>query len=60
VSTIEKLAAEHGDNGAVQVIGGTVLAAAGKPEDALALLSRQEGNRMCSLAPCFGVSWALG
>lgn len=45
VSTIEKLAAEHGDNGAIQVIGGTVLAAAGKFEDALALLSRQEGNR---------------
>lgn len=44
VSTIEKLAAEHGDNGAIQVIGGTVLAAAGKFEDALALLSRQEGN----------------
>lgn len=49
VSTIEKLAAEHGDNGVVQVVGGTVLQAAGKSEDALALLSGHESNRRWSI-----------
>lgn len=46
VKTIEKLAESNGDNAVVQVIGGTVLQAAGKSEEALALLSQHQGNRM--------------
>lgn len=46
VTTIEKLAATAGDNSAVQVIGGTVLQAAGKSEEALALLSQHDSNRL--------------
>lgn len=42
--TIEKLAASSGDNVTVQVVGGTVLQAAGKPEEALALLSQHQGS----------------
>lgn len=46
---IEKLLAEGGDavgeTAIVQVVGGTVLAAAGKEEEALALLGRHQGNR---------------
>jgi coatomer protein complex subunit epsilon len=41
----EKLASEKADNGAVQVLAGTVLQAAGKSEDALALLGQHQGNR---------------
>ncbi|TPX18429.1 uncharacterized protein E0L32_011670 [Thyridium curvatum] len=44
VKTAEKLAEEAADNNAVQVIGGTVLQAAGKPDEALALLSQHSGN----------------
>ncbi|KAL1853184.1 hypothetical protein VTK73DRAFT_9069 [Phialemonium thermophilum] len=47
VQTIEGLVAEGqpgADNAAVQVLGGTVLQAAGKSEEALALLSRHQGN----------------
>lgn len=44
VKTIEKLAASAGDNTTVQVVGGTVLQAAGKPEEALALLSQHQGS----------------
>ncbi|KAK1754818.1 coatomer epsilon subunit-domain-containing protein [Echria macrotheca] len=44
VKTAEKLAAEAADNGTVQVLGGTVLQAAGKSEEALALLSQHQGN----------------
>jgi len=40
----EKLAASSPDNGTVQVLGGTVLQAAGKSEEALALLSQHQGN----------------
>ncbi len=48
VKTVEKLVEEAGDNATVQVVGGTVLQAAGKSEDALALLSRHTGNcRFC-------------
>ncbi|EOO04150.1 putative coatomer subunit epsilon protein [Phaeoacremonium minimum UCRPA7] len=44
VKTIEKLAESNGDNAVVQIIGGTVLQAAGKSEEALALLSQHQGN----------------
>jgi coatomer protein complex subunit epsilon len=44
VKTVEKLAAEAGDNSTVQVLAGTVLQAAGKSEEALALLSQHQGN----------------
>lgn len=48
VKTVEELAEsdEGQDNGVVQVLGGTVLAAAGKSEEALQLLGRHQGNRM--------------
>lgn len=42
----QALAGEKADNGTVQVLAGTVLQAAGKSEDALALLSQHQGNRM--------------
>ncbi|KAF5025249.1 hypothetical protein F66182_2715 [Fusarium sp. NRRL 66182] len=44
VQTIEKLASSAADNTTVQVVGGTVLQAAGKPEDALALLTQHQGS----------------
>jgi coatomer protein complex subunit epsilon len=46
VSAVEQLAAaESGaENATVQVLGGTVLQAAGKPEEALALLGRHQGS----------------
>ncbi|KAL6878808.1 coatomer complex, epsilon subunit [Trichoderma novae-zelandiae] len=44
LQTIEKLAASAGDNVTVQVVGGTVLQAAGKSEEALALLSKHQGS----------------
>jgi coatomer protein complex subunit epsilon len=54
-SAVEQLAEsdEGQDNGVVQVLGGTVLAAVGKSEEALQLLGRHQGNRrfMC---------WSLG
>jgi len=40
----EKLAAEEGDNGTVQLLAGTVLQAAGNSEEALSLLSKHQGN----------------
>lgn len=46
VETIEELASSAADNQSVQVIGGTVLQAAGKSEEALALLSQHTGSRM--------------
>jgi len=42
----EKLASQSRDNATVQVVAGTVLQAAGKSEEALALLSQHQGNRM--------------
>lgn len=45
----EKLAQEKPDNGSVQVLCGTVLQATGKSEEALALLSQHESNRMLRL-----------
>jgi coatomer protein complex subunit epsilon len=47
VSAVEQLAAaaeSSADNATVQVLGGTVLQAAGKPEEALALLGRHQGS----------------
>ncbi|KXH61445.1 coatomer epsilon subunit [Colletotrichum salicis] len=44
VKTIEKLAASEGENATVQIAGGTVLQAAGKSEEALALLSQHQGS----------------
>ncbi|KAM0461202.1 hypothetical protein ACHAPV_004518 [Trichoderma viride] len=44
LATIEKLASSAADNVTVQVIGGTVLQAAGKSEEALALLSQHQGS----------------
>ncbi|CAN8106173.1 unnamed protein product [Discula destructiva] len=48
VAVVEKLLADGGDaaaeNAIVQVLGGTVLAGAGKAEEALALLGRHQGN----------------
>lgn len=49
VKTIEELASSAGDNQTVQVLGGTVLQAAGKSEEALALLSQHSGSRMVYL-----------
>lgn len=40
----EKLAGERADNGAIQVLAGTILQAAGKSEEALALLNQHQGN----------------
>jgi coatomer protein complex subunit epsilon len=44
VKVAEKLASESADNSTVQVLAGTVLQAAGKSEEALALLSQHQGN----------------
>lgn len=60
VGAVEKLLAEGGDaageNAIVQVLGGTVLAAGGKAEEALALLGRHQGNRECrQLHPFFSL-----
>jgi len=44
VAAIEKLAQEAGDNVTVQILGGTVLQAAGRSEEALALLGRHQGS----------------
>lgn len=40
----QKLAETHGDNATVQVLAGTVLQAQGQTEEALALLSKHQGN----------------
>ncbi|KAL2129969.1 hypothetical protein VTI74DRAFT_7058 [Chaetomium olivicolor] len=46
VSVVEKLVEKEAaaENATVQVVGGTVLAAAGKADEALALLGRHQGN----------------
>ncbi|KAL9946647.1 hypothetical protein D7B24_007741 [Verticillium nonalfalfae] len=44
VATIQKLAETEGENATVQIIGGTVLQAAGLPEEALTLLSQHQGS----------------
>lgn len=45
VQAIQKLASSAADNATVQVVGGTVLQAAGKSEEALALLSQHQSSR---------------
>ena len=62
VEAVEKLLAEAGDaageNAIVQVLGGTVLAAAGKQDEALQLLGRHQGNReSASLTPSLRSHW---
>ncbi|KAG8427770.1 hypothetical protein J3459_006376 [Metarhizium acridum] len=44
LKTVEKLASSAADNVTVQVVGGTVLQAAGKSEEAIALLSQHQGS----------------
>ena len=44
VRQIEKLASSAPDNTTVQILGGTVLQAEGKSEEALSLLSKHQGN----------------
>ncbi|CAM1501075.1 Fc.00g102370.m01.CDS01 [Cosmosporella sp. VM-42] len=44
LKTVEKLASSSADNVTVQIVGGTVLQASGKPEEALALLSQHSGS----------------
>lgn len=46
LKTVEKLASSAADNVTVQVVGGTVLQAAGKSEEAIALLSQHQGSCM--------------
>ena len=41
---VEGLAASDPENGTVQVLGGTVLQSHGKSDEALALLSKHQGN----------------
>lgn len=47
VAAIEELIESHSDNQTVQVLGGIVLQAAGKSDEALALLSKHTGSRAC-------------
>jgi coatomer protein complex subunit epsilon len=48
VAAAEKLAATAGNNATAQVLCGAVLQAAGQSEEALALLSKHQGNRKLS------------
>lgn len=50
LKTVEKLASSAADNVTVQVVGGIVLQAADKSEDALALLSQHQGS--CKFENC--------
>jgi coatomer protein complex subunit epsilon len=50
LNVVGKLAESEGDNSVVQILGGTVLQAEGKTEEALALLGKHQGNRMLDLA----------
>lgn len=49
LKTVEKLASSAADNATVQIIGGIVLQAAGKSEEALALLSQHQAS--CKAIP---------
>jgi coatomer subunit epsilon len=61
VSKIEALADKAGDNATVQIVGGTVLQAAGKSEEALALLSKHSNSCMTFLRPhCWYVALTDG
>ncbi|KAM0415744.1 hypothetical protein ACHAPT_013292 [Fusarium lateritium] len=44
VKTVEKLASSSADNTTVLIVGGTVLQAAGKSDEALALLTQHQGS----------------
>ncbi|KAK7427894.1 hypothetical protein QQZ08_005667 [Neonectria magnoliae] len=44
LKTIESLVSSSSDNATVQIVGGTLLQASGKPEEALALLSQHQGS----------------
>ncbi len=44
LKAVEQLAVESAENVTVQVVGGTVLQAEGKSEEALALLSKHQGS----------------
>jgi coatomer protein complex subunit epsilon len=44
VAIVEKLVEGNGENVTVQILGGTVLQAAGRSEEALALLGRHQGS----------------
>ena len=44
VRQVEKLASSASDNTTVQILGGTVLQATGKSEEALSLLSKHQGS----------------
>jgi len=44
VSQIESLVETESENATVQLLGGTVLQAAGKTEEALSLLSKHQGS----------------
>ena len=44
VKAIESLAEGQSENATVQLLGGTVLQAAGKTEEALSLLSKHQGS----------------
>jgi len=52
VSEVEGLAAVSPENMTVQVLGGTVLQAAGKSEEALALLTKHSGSLEAYEKPC--------
>lgn len=54
VAAAERLAAESAENTTVQVLGGTVLQAAGKSEEALALLGQHQGS--CGFSSFFSLS----
>lgn len=44
LSEVEQLVSSSSENTTVQILGGTVLQAAGKSEEALALLTKHQGN----------------
>ena len=44
VSEVEQLVPSSSENATVQILGGTVLQAAGKSEEALVLLTKHQGN----------------
>lgn len=44
IKAVEQLAETHSENGTVQLLGGIILQAAGKTEEALSLLSKHQGS----------------
>lgn len=58
VMMVEKLVESDKENGVVQVLGGTVLQAAGKSEEALGLLGLHQGNRRFWFGDCVDGQWA--